>query len=836
MFSQLGETTNLQKSIDCLKQALKLVNDNNPQLKASCLTNLGCSYGSAYEHLGQLTDLEDSISCLEHAISSTPDEDLAKPARLSNLGNSYSLLYYRLGRLEDLDMGTKYQKNALLLAPDDHPKKPEWLASLGNSYLELFERLGRIKDLETATHYYETVVNSTPDDHSSKASWYNGLGKSHEYRYEQWHQLEDIKKSLRYHQQAVLLVRSGKLDKSVYLSSLGDAYKSLFEHLGDSESIDKAIEYYEQALELVPDGHMYQAGRLKSLAVSYKCRFDRLKRLEDAEKSRDYFKQATRVSRGDSLIKLVSGKGWVWLCFELDESPLEAYAYTMELVPEVAWLGSSIVSRYERLSLDIGQLATEAAAAACSRLKFDLALEWLEAGRGIVWGQMLNLRTPLDDLAAVDQGLADQLRQVSLSLQQMNASSVTSGQTFTQTLAIGSEDQKYRRLADSWDQLLAKVRSLSGFQNFLRPKRFSELSMTAVSSTVIVINLHADFCDAVALMKDSLTTIHVPLPKFSHHKAMELREKLVRTLNSGHIRTCSKRHPVYFADHTEEKFYDILSILWTDIVSPILNAIGYLQLTPPEDELPHVTWCTAGPLAFLPIHAAMSQGGDGGVLDYVVSSYTPTLSTLLKPGPKASNACHILAVGQASSAGNMPLTGTIIELDYIQTNSNQVPITRLEGNNATIDAVLSGMEKCNWVHLACHASQNISDPNKSSFQLHDGELSLARITQKNLPHADFASLSACETAAGDEKLPDEAVHLAAGMLMVGYTGVIATMWSVQDEDAPLVAEKVYAHMFGGGVPDSQKAARALHEAVRSLRKTVGSKHLRRWAPYIHMGL
>jgi CHAT domain-containing protein len=40
----------------------------------------------------------------------------------------------------------------------------------------------------------------------------------------------------------------------------------------------------------------------------------------------------------------------------------------------------------------------------------------------------------------------------------------------------------------------------------------------------------------------------------------------------------------------------------------------------------------------------------------------------------------------------------------------------------------------------------------------------------------LAFLSACETAKGDEKSPDEAMHLAATMIFAGFRGVIATMW------------------------------------------------------------
>ena len=49
--------------------------------------------------------------------------------------------------------------------------------------------------------------------------------------------------------------------------------------------------------------------------------------------------------------------------------------------------------------------------------------------------------------------------------------------------------------------------------------------------------------------------------------------------------------------------------------------------------------------------------------------------------------------------------------------------------------------------------------------------------KKRLPKVQLAFLSACQTSVGDKSLSEEAVHLAAGMLAVGYRGVIATMWS-----------------------------------------------------------
>jgi CHAT domain-containing protein len=46
----------------------------------------------------------------------------------------------------------------------------------------------------------------------------------------------------------------------------------------------------------------------------------------------------------------------------------------------------------------------------------------------------------------------------------------------------------------------------------------------------------------------------------------------------------------------------------------------------------------------------------------------------------------------------------------------------------------------------------------------------------DLKHAQLAFLSACETAKGDREQPDQAIHLAATMLFVGFKSVIGTMW------------------------------------------------------------
>ncbi|KAG8746069.1 hypothetical protein FRC10_006172 [Ceratobasidium sp. 414] len=507
----------------------------------------------------------------------------------------------------------------------------------------------------------------------------------------------------------------------------------------------------------------------------------------------------------------------------------------MILIPKLIWLGNTSDKRRGDIA-SIGDTTIEAAAAAIQFEAFDRAVEWLEEGRSIVWKQILQLRNPLDDLSTVDFSLATQLRQVAHKLEQ--ARSYESGPSLTSTNAIVQEQatQQLHSLAANWDELLSQARRLPNFHNLLKPQPFSELVLVAKSSTVVVINVHKSRCDAIAVLSGSTTPIHIQLPSFSHDKAAEARAQLSSSLHNARTRSRSARHPVYHFEEEQDYFRAILATLWLDVVEPILGRIGYLKPRLPGEELPHIIWSATGSLSFLPLHAAgCYDEPQAKIFDYVVSSYIPTLSALLRPVESLTEFRGILGVGQAAAAGSEPLPGTVAELDRIQKQAGYMPFTRLDGDRATPGTVLDAMETHSWIHLACHALQDASNPTASAFQLHHGKLDLATITRKSLKHADFAFLSACQTATGNEELPDEAIHLAAGMVLVGYSAVIATMWSIRDQDAPIVAERVYAHMLEGGVPDSRKAAMALHGAVQNLRDQVGEKEFARWVPYIHMG-
>jgi CHAT domain-containing protein len=162
-------------------------------------------------------------------------------------------------------------------------------------------------------------------------------------------------------------------------------------------------------------------------------------------------------------------------------------------------------------------------------------------------------------------------------------------------------------------------------------------------------------------------------------------------------------------------------------------------------------------------------------------------------------------------------------------------VDSLEGEHATVDAVKQKLQDCSWLHLACHGKQDLIDPTKSHLLLYGGILELETILRMDLSNAQVVFLAACQTAMGDGELVNESFHLGGGFIAAGFRGAIGTLWSMKDQDGPLVAKNVYSHLFRDGrQPQATDAAEALQLAVQELKRR--KVPYERWIPFIHMGV
>jgi len=261
--------------------------------------------------------------------------------------------------------------------------------------------------------------------------------------------------------------------------------------------------------------------------------------------------------------------------------------------------------------------------------------------------------------------------------------------------------------------------------------------------------------------------------------------------------------------------------------------------------LKRIWWCPTGPLTFLPLHAATTDiaSRNHETSKFVISSYIPSVNALIEARAKESQASSgLLAVGMTKSPGyGSPLPNAKQEILEVKTQAGRVPswrFTQLQNEDATKEEVLKNMTNSSWIHLACHGVQDLQNPIRSGLVLTNAErLKIMDIVEKQSISIEFAFLSACETATGEEKVSDEALHITGGMLAAGCRSVIGTMWSIPDAAAPLIAKEVYEHLLPPGKePDSSRAAQALHEAVSSLRsRDEWSQNVHAWAPFVHYG-
>lgn len=156
------------------------------------------------------------------------------------------------------------------------------------------------------------------------------------------------------------------------------------------------------------------------------------------------------------------------------------------------------------------------------------------------------------------------------------------------------------------------------------------------------------------------------------------------------------------------------------------------------------------------------------------------MSTLLLPLPVSAGPFKVVVAIQPEipNEPRLRLPSTREELVKIQEYipSKCLVVLGTPETSTSIDAVLHHLLDASIVHFACHGRQFPSDPLKSSLLFTDGDLEVSHIINQPTPNAQLAFLSACETAMGDEELPDEVIHIAAAVLFAGFRGVVATMW------------------------------------------------------------
>lgn len=329
---------------------------------------------------------------------------------------------------------------------------------------------------------------------------------------------------------------------------------------------------------------------LHSLGTSFYSRFKRSRSKADVLQAITLFRDAATLITGRPTTRLSAAREWGLLCrlHDLPQS-LEAFRVAIELLSQVAGLEHTVQKRHRNL-MDISDLTMTAAATAMDRGELGTAVEWLEQGRCLVWSQINQLRSPVDILRAQDPALAEQFLTVSKALEEFGSrdeevESVDAGGTDDMPHLIATQDEvlAHVRLAQEYQILLAKIRGILGFENFLRPIKTSDLmAKLPENSAVVTFVIHQDRCDALILKKGLSLPIHVSLSKLTPTKAVNLRDDLRSVLRSRGLRVRDvnpegmMRHiiPWLPKGRGEATISKILQELWVVVVEGVVHGLG----------------------------------------------------------------------------------------------------------------------------------------------------------------------------------------------------------------------------------------------------------------------
>lgn len=480
----------------------------------------------------------------------------------------------------------------------------------------------------------------------------------------------------------------------------------------------------------------------------------------------------------------------------------EIYGQTIELLPLLsAWnLDHAIQLDELREAEDLGTYGAIHAIHAGLPQK---ALRLLEQARGVFWAQTFRLQDP--QLQELPSPIQLELKSALQQLRTADGGTSPVGDVATYNSVTIDRVRQGARI----EQLLDEARELPGMDGLFRNSvaHNADLAYIASDGPVVTLISKGDVAYALVLPCTNAELRAVELPrvdgetvrrwikhtgKATHPRgSSRLREQNSGVLTSGSLEDAMRAMRMARPQNREDIFLAVLEEIWEYVALPVIKSLGLKQQG--SQLRPRLFWCPTGGFTSLPLHAAGVYTGSKPVCcsDYMVSSYTPTLTALDEgrrfPIRLARDDLCALLVAEPNAPGYELLSGVQHEVSLVRqiigktAGSHTVPelgAPSTRHSNVTRQQVLESLSSANVLHLACHGIQDVTAPLKSGFALHDGLLTIEKLLKLELTSSPrfLAYLSACETAKGDHNQPDQIIHLAAAMLYSGFRNVIATMW------------------------------------------------------------
>ncbi len=252
------------------------------------------------------------------------------------------------------------------------------------------------------------------------------------------------------------------------------------------------------------------------------------------------------------------------------------------------------------------------------------ALLYLEKGRAVIIGQLIDARSDVSFLAEQHPDLARRYKNVRDQLNDQSQKNQLAAQR--------------REVAERLDVCIREIRQLPGHERFLLGQTVAEMQSCAVDGPIVIVNITRLRSDAIIVSAGAIKAINL-----AQLRASDAEVWLQKKWNGRRSERRQKNM----------EYLEYLSWLWDVCVKEILDEVEMTKQ--PAEGLPRVWWIGAGLGHSMPFHAAgrHSASSTENALSKAISSYTPFhQSPAACPTPCASHRCQARLPSYRGNAGH----------------------------------------------------------------------------------------------------------------------------------------------------------------------------------------
>jgi hypothetical protein len=498
-FEETGDQQLLTASVDALRAAADAIPPGHYR-KAERLSGLAFALVALNEHTGDAATLDDAIRTARAAVAA------ATPGHAHRLSCLYGLAYglFRRGEMRqilvDFDEAATLARN---VADATHEGDDRWamrqaFKAQTSCYLPNPWKLKRaLQDMASAASRlrrddpdWALIASNRGALSSSLVAFLDGTGAEARQTAAEAVQLtkESLDATAFQHSEYVARVLNFVVASTTFARLDHDA-----SHLDIALGMREVTRNHPSARRA--QGALLELGYAEALACRYELSNDR----RAAAAALDAYLSGTsdiRVAPFRRLEAAHAGARFASDCGEASLS-LELYGRAIDLLDSVAWRGIDRRDQ-ERVLTRHAELPSDAAAIAIRAGQPELAIEFLEHGRGVLLSRILDDGTDIARLRQISPEEADALADLQLNLDSIILPDPEADPpTFPERPPEqASEADERSALALQMHSLIEQIRAAPGSGGLFTPPRFADLRAAIGDRSVAVINISTYRCDA----------------------------------------------------------------------------------------------------------------------------------------------------------------------------------------------------------------------------------------------------------------------------------------------------------------------------------------------------